>query len=289
MKKIALALGGGSARGLAHIGFLRVLERENIPISRICGCSMGAMVGGAYCLYKNVDQVEEQAYKFVNNPLFEEFNFEDYAEMDKRGDDWKSKALSVMGRIKVGLSLFKTLAHPSIYENSLVDQIYSNYPDAPIENLQLPFSATTNDILTGEEVLISKGSLRFAVRASSAIPGYFPPVKYENYLLVDGGVSNLVPTHFFRKDSNELILGVDVSQPIIQENVDLNSGVNIIQRAETIREYHLVKLKTQNADKVVHCNLNGFSWADFSSIDEIIKYGEKSAQEIIPWIVKNLD
>ncbi len=288
MKKIALALGGGGARGLAHIGFLRVLERENIPISRVCGCSMGAMVGGTYCLYKNVDQVEEQAYNFVNNSVFQEFNFDDFADMDKRGDDWKSKALNVMSRIKVGLSLFKTLAHPSIYEISLVDQIYSNYPDAPIENLQLPFTATTNDILTGKEVLISKGSLRLAVRASSAIPGYFPPVKYENYLLVDGGVSNLVPTHCFRKNSNELIIGVDVSQPV-HEGVDLKSGVNIMQRAEAIREYHLVKLKTQNADRIVRCNLNGISWADFSSMDEIIKYGEKSAQKVIPWIVKNMD
>lgn len=288
MKKIALALGGGGARGLAHIGFLRVLEKENIPISRVCGCSMGAMIGGVYCLYKNVDRVEEESYKFVNHPVFREFNFDDFAAMDKRADDWKSKALNVMGRIKVGLSLFKTLAHQSIYENDLVDEVYNNYPDAAIEDLQIPFSATTNDILSGKEILISSGSLRQAVRASSAIPGYFPPVKYDNYLLVDGGVSNLVPTQHFRKNKNELILGVDVSQPII-ESKEPKSGVNFIQRAEAIREYHLLKLKTQNADKLVRCNLNGFSWADFSNMDEIIGYGEKSAKKILPWIVKNLE
>ena len=287
MKKIALALGGGGARGLAHIGFLRVLENENIPISRICGCSMGAMIGGVYCLYKNVDRVEEESYKFVNHPVFHEFNFDDFAAMDNRAEDWKGKAMNVMGRIKVGLSLFKTLAHQSIYDTSLVDEVYSNYPDAAIEDLQIPFTATTNDILSGREVLIGKGSLRLAVRASSAIPGYFPPVKYDNHLLVDGGVSNLVPTQYFRKNKNELILGVDVSQPIA-ESKEPKSGVNFIQRAEAIREYHLMKLKTQNADKVVRCNLNGISWADFSSMDEIIKYGEKSAQKIIPWIKENL-
>lgn len=287
MKKIALALGGGGARGLAHIGFLRVLEQEDIPISRVCGCSMGAMIGGVYCLYKNVDRVEEESYNFVNHPIFREFNFDDFAAIDNKADDWKSKALNVMGRIKVGLSLFKTLAHQSIYENSLVDEVYNNYPDAAIEDLQIPFTTTTNDILSGKEVLINKGSLRLAVRASSAIPGYFPPVKYEKYLLVDGGVSNLVPTHYFHKNVNELIIGVDVSQPI-RESRQPKSGVNIMQRAEAIREYHLLKLKTQNADKVVRCNLNGISWADFSSMDEIIKYGEKSAQKVIPWIKKNL-
>jgi NTE family protein len=288
MKKIALALGGGGARGLAHIGFLRVLENEKIPISRVCGCSMGAMIGGVYCLYKNVDRVEEESYKFVNHPVFQEFNFDDFAAMDNRAEDWKGKALNVMGRIKVGLSLFKTLAHQSIYDDNLVDEVYSNYPDAAIEDLQIPFSATTNDILSGREVLIGHGSLRLAVRASSAIPGYFPPVKYDNYLLVDGGVSNLVPTQYFRKNKNELILGVDVSQPI-RESKEPKSGVNFMQRAEAIREYHLLRLKTQNADKVVRCNLNGISWADFSSMDEIIKYGEKSAQKVIPWIKKNLE
>ncbi len=287
MKKIALALGGGGARGLAHIGFLRVLEKEKIPISRLCGCSMGAMVGGAYCLYKNVDQVEEEAYNFVNHPVFKEFNFDDFAAMDKRADDWKSKALNVMGRIKVGLSLFKTLAHPSIYETELVEQIYNNYPDAKIEELQVPFAAVTNDIMTGKEVFLSQGSLRFAVRASSAIPGYLPPVKYENYLLVDGGVSNLVPTHYFSKKSDELIIGVDVSQPVRQTE-EPKSGVNMMQRAEAIREYHLVKLKTQNADKVIQCNLNGISWADFSNMDEIIRYGEKTARKLMPWIRENI-
>lgn len=288
MKKIALALGGGGARGLAHIGFLRVLEKEKIPISRICGCSMGAMIGGVYCLYNDVDRVEEESYNFVNHPVFKEFNFEDFAAIDKRADDWKSKALNVMGRIKVGLSLFKTLAHQSIYESNLVDQVYSNYPDARIENLKVPFTATTNDILSGREILINKGSLRLAVRASSAIPGYFPPVKFENHLLVDGGVSNLVPTHYFRKNSDELIIGVDVSQPI-RESQEPKSGVNIMQRAESIREYHLLKLKTRNADKVVRCNLNGISWADFNSMDEIIGYGENTAQKLLPWLLKHLD
>lgn len=288
MKKLAIALGGGGARGLAHIGFLRILEKEKIPISRVSGCSMGAMVGGAYCLYHNVDEVEEQAYKFVSNPLFQEFNFEDFASIDKRAEDWKSKALVVMGRIKVGLLLFKTMAHPSIYENNVVDKVYSTYPDAPIENLPVPFIVTTNDILSGKEVLISKGSLRMAVRASSAIPGYLPPVKYENYLLVDGGVSNLVPTHPFHKNNRELIIGVDVSQPINQR-VDLKSGINIMQRAEAIREYHLVQLKTRNADKVFHCNLKGVSWADFSNMDDLIKSGEMAGRKALPWITRHLD
>jgi len=287
MKKLAIALGGGGARGLAHVGFLRVIEKEKIPVARISGCSMGAMVGGAYALYQSADAVEELTYHFIEHPLFEGFNFDDFAAIDKSGTDLKSKAISVMGRIKVGLSLFKTLANPSIYDNELVDKIYQNYPDHPIEKLPIHFSAITSDLISGEEILLKEGSLRLAIRASSSIPGYLPPVKWGRHLLVDGGVSNLIPTQYFRKSENELIVGVDVSRSI-KDNIDLKSGVDIMQRAESIRNYHLTKLKVSNADKVISCRLGNISWADFKQAPEIIKAGEKAAQRLLPWLEKHL-
>ncbi len=288
MKKLALALGGGGARGLAHIGFLRVLEQEKIPIARISGCSMGAMVGGAYCLYQDANAVEELCYRFIENPMFKEFNFDDFASLDDGGEDWKSKAVFVMSRIKVGLSLFKTLAHSSIYDTEIVDKIYDEYPDHKIEQLPLPFYAITSDLKSGKEILLRKGSLRRAIKASSAIPGYLPPVKYRSYLLVDGGVSNLVPTQYFKPSHYELIIGVDVSQDI-SKGIDLKSGVNIMQQAENIRNYHLTQLKTQNADKIVHCKLGNLSWADFGKVDSIIKSGEKAARRLLPWLRQNID
>jgi NTE family protein len=286
MKKLAIALGGGGARGLAHVGFLRILEKENIPVSRVAGCSMGAMIGGAYCLFKDVSKVEEHTYRFIQNPLFEEFNFDDFASMDKHGDDWKSKALLVMGRIRVGISFFRTLAHSSIYEDDTVQKIYSEYPDALIENLPIPFTVATNDIISGKEVIINKGSLRDAIRASSAIPGYFPPVPYGKYKLVDGGVTNLVPTSHFEKREDELIIGVDVSQPI-KKKAELKSGITILQRAEAIREDHLAEIKMSNADKILKCNLHDVSWADFSMADEIIKQGETAGKRLVSWLKKN--
>lgn len=256
MKKLAVALGGGGARGLAHIGFLRILEKENIPISRVSGCSMGAMIGGAYCLFQNVNDVEEYTYNFINNPLFKEFDFDDFASIDKHGDDITSKATLVLGKIKVGMSFFKTLTHPSIYNLEVVEKIYAEYPEAQIEDLPIPFSVTSNDIITGDEVMIKTGSLRKAIQASSAIPGYFPPVPYDNYLLVDGGVTNLIPTNHFRKKENEIIIGVDVSQPLNEKKLEIKNGITIIQRAEAIRENHLAQIKTSNADRIIHCNLH---------------------------------
>ncbi len=288
MKKLAIALGGGGARGLAHIGFLRIIEKEKIPIARISGCSMGAMVGGSYALYQSADAVEELTYHFIEHPVFKGFNFDDFAAIDKNSDDLKGKALSVMGRIKVGLSLFKTLASPGIYEDELVERAYHNYPDHLIEQLPIRFYAIASDLFSGEEVLLKKGSMRLAVRASSSIPGYLPPVHWGKYLLVDGGVSNLVPTQYFRKSENELIIGVDVSRPI-KDRVDLSSGLNIMQRAENIRNYHLTKLKVSNADKVITCPLGNISWADFKEVENIIKAGEKAARRLLPWLEKELN
>ncbi len=287
MKKLAIALGGGGARGLAHIGFLRVIEKEKIPVVRISGTSMGAMVGGGYALYQNADAVEELAYHFIEQPVFESFNFDDFATIDKNASDWKGKVVSAMGHIKVGLSLFKTLANPSIYDDELVKKAYHGYPDHLIEKLPLKFHAIASDLLSGEEVVLKRGSLRLAVRASSSIPGYLPPVKWGRYLLVDGGVSNLVPTQYFRKTDDELIIGVNVSQPI-RGKVDLSSGLDIMQRAENIRNYHLTKLKVSNADKIVNCPLGNISWADFKETKNIIKAGEKAARRLLPWLEKEL-
>ncbi|MBN2639664.1 MAG: patatin-like phospholipase family protein [Bacteroidales bacterium] len=287
MKKLAIALGGGGARGLAHIGFLRILEKENLPISRISGCSMGAMIGGAYCLFQNIKDVEEYSFRFINNPLFKEFNFDDFASIDKHGEDLKSKATLVLGRIKVGISFFKTLAHPSIYNLEVVEKIYAEYPEAQIEDLPLPFSVTANDIITGDEIMIKSGSLRKAIQASSAIPGYFPAVPYDKYMLVDGGVTNLVPTNHFKKNDDELIIGIDVSQPLKKKDLEIKSGITILQRAEAIREDHLAQIKTHNADKIVHCKLQGVSWADFSEAKNIIKMGETAGKQFVRELEKS--
>ena len=105
-------------------------------------------------------------------------------------------------------------------------------------------------------------------------------------MLVDGGVTNLVPTSHFQKSDDELIVGVDVSQPI-KKDVEIKSGIMILQRAEAIREEHLAEMKMSNADKIIHCNLHDISWAAFDKSDEIIKMGEISGKQFVRWLDKN--
>ena len=287
MKKLALALGGGGARGLAHIGFLKILEQEKIPLARITGCSMGAMVGGLYCYKPNADAIEEIAYKFIEHPLFKSFNFDDFASLSDHANEFSEKVVFMLSKVKVGLSLFKTLAKSSIYDDELVGKVYSLFPAKEIEQLTIPFGAVSADLITGEEVFIKSGSLRHAIRASSSIPGYFPPVKHGEAMLVDGGVSNVVPVSYFEKRRNEIIVGVNVEQEISLTG-DLSSGVDIMVRAEMIRNHHLKRFKTANADRLVQCEMGKLSWADFRKADEIIQSGKKAAIEVLPWLEKNL-
>ncbi len=287
MKKVALALGGGGARGLAHIGFLKVLEEEKIPISRISGCSMGSIVGGLYAYQPSWEALYELSFKFIENPFFKQFNFDDFASLGDHKEDFTEKVLYVMSRIKAGLSLFKTLGKSSIYDEKLVCKVYRLFPGKKIEDLAIPFSAVATDLISGEEVVLSKGSLRKAMRASSAIQGYFPPVKIRNRLLVDGGVIDVVPVSPLKKNEDELIIGVDV-EPEISITGDLSSGVDIILRSEIIRNYHLKQYRTKHADKMVQCSMGKLNWADFKHAEEIIQAGETAALELLPWLDKNL-
>ncbi len=287
MKKIALALGGGGARGLAHIGFLKVLEQEKIPVSRISGCSMGAIVGGIYAYQPRWETLYELAFKFIENPFFKQFNFDDFASLGDHGEDFSEKVFFMLAKLKAGLSLFKTLAKNSIYDEKLVCKVYSLFPDKKMEKLEIPFIAVATDLITGDEVVLNKGSLRKAMRASSSIPGYFPPVKYGKQMLVDGGVSDVVPVSAFEKQQNELIIGVDV-EPEVSLIGDLSSGVDIILRSEIIRNYHLKRQKTNGADTIVQCPMGKLNWADFRHAERIIKAGETAATKLLPWLEKNL-
>ncbi len=287
MKKLALALGGGGARGLAHIGFLKVIEDNKLPIARIAGCSMGAMVGGLYCYRPDSRVIKKIALEFIKNPMFKEFNFDDFASLGAHANEFSEKVLFALSKLKVGISLFKTLAKSSIYDTVFVEKMYSLLPDSTIKNLAIPFGAATTDLYSGREVFLNSGSLRLAMRASSSIPGYFPPVKYKNYLLVDGGVSNVVPISDLPKKKDELIIGVDV-EPDILKTGSLSSGVDIMMRSEMIRNYRLKEYRIANADKIVNCEMGSLSWADFRYFDDIIKSGEKAAHKLLPWLEKNL-
>lgn len=274
MKKFGLALGGGGARGLAHIGVLKVLEQNKIKIHSITGCSMGAIIGGLYAYYGNIKQVEEFILGIINHPKFIELGIEKLSESNSKID--KNYFEQFYDYIGKRIQALKALNRLSYFDYELTDEMYKVIPDVPIENFKIKFSAIATDLLSGEEVNFSSGSLRKIIQASSAIPGIFPPVKYEKYFLIDGSASESVPAGKVRELGADRVLAVDVTRElkIIEEPQNV---FEILYRAEDISSYHLSVLKLREANLVISPAVKNLSWADFDKAELIISAGEKVA------------
>lgn len=167
--RIALVLGGGAAKGFAHIGVIRALEQEHIPIDMIVGTSVGSLIGAIYASDKNSFELEWTAFSLEKEHIF------DFAFMSMIGG---------MGPVK---------------GDRLEDFVKSKIPSVNIEQLKLPFAAVATDLNRGTRVVIDKGPVAKAVRASSAIPGVFQPVEHQGRLLVDGGVIDNIPVSVARE------------------------------------------------------------------------------------------
>jgi len=282
MSKLGLALGGGGARGLAHLGVLKVLEQEGVEIHAITGCSMGAIVGGLYAHFKNVVKVENFLMDFLTKSEFKELgisNLSDDAETDKGYIEEFFEYVST--RVKA----IRTLTNPSYFGEEITEKIFSFIPDVPIEEFEIKFSAIATDIISGQEINFTRGSLRDVVRASSAIPGIFPPVKIGKYQLIDGSASESVPVCKVKEIGADRVLAIDVTRSL--HSTDMPENVfEILYRAEDITSYHLSEVRLKEADLIIRPKVKNLKWVDFHKAEKIIMAGEKVTRKNIEEIRK---
>jgi len=283
MSTFGLALGGGGARGLAHIGVLKVLDSENIKIDAITGCSMGALIGGLYAYYENAKRVEEFIYNAIKNPKFVELGIDKLST--NRTKPERSILEPLLNYVNTRLQAFKALNRLSFFEDKLTQIIYEIIPDKPIEDLTIKFSAIATDLISGEEINFTKGSLREVIKASSAIPGIFPPVKYQNYFLIDGSASESIPADKVKEIGADRVLAVDVTRYI--KSLDKPNNIfDILTRTIDTMTYRLSVERLKEADLVIQPDVKQLSWADFDVIEQIILAGEKAAKDNIDEIKK---
>lgn len=282
MSKFGLALGGGGARGLAHIGVLKVLEQKGIEVHSITGCSMGAIIGGLYAYFGSIKQVEDFILDIINHPKFLELGIDKLSENHKPDKNYFEQFFDYIG---TRVQALRALNRLSYFDEELTDEMYSVIPDVPVENFKIKFSAIATDLLSGEEINFTEGSLRKIIKASSAIPGIFPPVKFNNYFLIDGSASESVPAGKVRDIGADRVLAVDVTRElkIIEEPKNV---FEILYRAEDISSYHLSMIRLEEADIVISPDVKNLSWADFDEAEKIIAAGEKAANENIESILK---
>ena len=283
--KVGLALGGGAARGLAHIGVLKALEEGEIPIDLIVGTSIGALVGGVYATTRSASATEKRFLDFIFSKEFKRSKFDFLRESREARPGLFYNFISL---VKKGIFYSFSMAKTSwISAEQFEHNINSLLDDVPIESAAIPFAACAADILKGEEVVLSTGSLRRAVSASSAVPGLLPPVPIDGRLLIDGGWINKIPVIPALRLGADVVIGVDVSKEI-EDTSGFRNGLNIMVRANAVKTEALKEMQCRFADVLIEPDVDHVHWADFSAVVECIALGEAAARETIDAIRRQI-
>jgi len=247
---IGVALGGGFARGIAHIGVLKVLEEENIPISAMSGTSVGALVGAAYCSGVTIPELEQMA---------ERVRFKDFAR-------W-------------------TLSRYGFASNERMIKFLSSILKVKtFEELQIPLAVTATDFSTGAGAVFHSGSLVDPVRASCAYPGMFLPVKIRGRLLVDGMLAHAVPTVPLREMGAQRVLAVHLKGSWTSGDAGPRHLFDVIGQCFAIAQDMNCNVWKAAADLVIDPDVNGYKYDDFERSADLIRSGEAAARLALPEI-----
>ncbi len=256
-KKVGLALGSGAARGLSHIGVLRVLEQEGIPIDMIAGTSIGALIGSFYAHGRSADKIAKLAIDLGENRL----NF------------------------LINLSLPKTGLMRGRRLNAILKSVIR---DTRFSDLRIPFACVATDIDSGEEVVLNEGLVRDAARASCSLPVIFSVVKNQSRYLVDGGLVNPVPVSVLKSMGADIIIAVNVIPPHEVPGTAHHNIFTVVMRTIHISRYGLIKASLDEADIVIEPRVDDIGYADFQRADDSILRGEQAARQAVPGINKLL-
>jgi len=270
--KIGLALGGGVARGFYHVGLLKALEKLEIKIDVISGTSIGAIIGGLYALTQDANKVEDRLLAILNQhrkelsllkTSFSATNveaktafFEKWVDLAKEFYIWNLRiAKTSLVDLKPFLKIFRNL-----------------FEDFSFKDCKIPFYVTAVNLLNAEVVRIDSGPLYKGVLASSSYPGFFPPLRIEGKILIDGGVLMPVPAKIIRRKA-DFIIGVNLEStgykfPLVRNAMD------VMNLADRIRYKRIIEESLSGIDFLIAPNLENFSWGDFTIAGELVEKGE---------------
>lgn len=282
-----LALSGGGARGMAHIGVLAHLDRLALKPELVTGTSMGALVGALYCLHGTSVGLKAAVHDLFESELFQKLDLD---ELIKDEDGVRDSFEEFSRRTKTLLTLSKMVRRESVVEPEFMQEVMGRlYGDATFADLKIPFVALATDLYSGEDVALDEGKIATAVQASAAIPGVFPPVPLDGMLLVDGYITKNVPVpepgeEPYRAD----VLVVDVQRGL-QSDGPWENGIEILARAEWIMQIQLNRFHLKLADLVLVPDVRHVHWADFSRTDQLIEAGRVAALDKEEEIIRLFD
>src|SRR5688572_26611276 len=278
--RVGLVLSGGGARGLAHIGVLKVLREERVPVDFIVATSMGSIVGGAYA----AGQTPDAMHALVRDADWSRI-FSDRAPREDLSFRRKEDDLRLIGRTELGLKRDGvTLPRGALGSQNLEEflrGISKHASDArTLNDLPILFRAVATDLVTAEQVVLADVPLTVAMRASMSIPGAFAPAQVEGRLLGDGGLVRNLPVEVAREMGADIIIAVNVGTPLLPRDT-LASALGVAQQMINILTEQNVEIslsKLRPGDVLISPDLAGVSFIDFQRGDELVAIGERAGR-----------
>ena len=274
--KVGIALGAGGARGLAHLGVLKLLEEENIPIDQITGSSIGSVVAAAYAQNPNANFLIQGLRKLLEEGVFDKLGL-DYLKPGSETSLLQQIAERVKKRIIINLAYNKK---SFLKRENLRHVLQKIIGDGKIEDCKIPLRVMSTDLRTGLTYAFDLGDTVEAVIASCAVPGFLSPIEIGHKLLVDGGVSCPVPVEFLKTDIKIAVeVGVREHFPLKDVNV-----IEIIDCSSGIMIRHLAAMMAEEADIAIYPDTKDAHWSDFDKAEELIEAGYIAAGRALPKI-----
>jgi NTE family protein len=278
--KVGLVLSGGGAKGMAHVGVLRVLEELKVPVDIVVGTSAGSAVGALYASGMEVQEIEERFIEMDWVSSFRDDPGRAYKPVRRKRQDWRYPVSPGIGVRMDGLHLGGGI----IAGQNLGFILNELTRDAALvedfDELAIPFRAVATDLETGEEVVIGSGNLSEAIRASMSIPGVYAPVTLNGRLLVDGGVANNLPVSVAHELGADIVIAVDITDPLL-EREDIREAFSVVGQLTTMmtRQNTERQLKLlDDQDILMRPDLQGLSSADFYEAPALFELGASSAR-----------
>lgn len=288
--KIGIALGGGSARGVAHVGVLRWMEEHRIPVDVVVGSSLGAFIGGAYATGMSAPQIQSMLIAEDWERTLEPNLSYSLKSYRRKEDDTAYPVKFDLG-LRHGLQ-FQSGLNSGHRLGLLLSRVTLPFSTIDrFDDLAIPFRAVATDLETGESVALDRGPLNLALRASMALPGTFEPVVFDGRMLADGGILNNVPVDVAKAMGANIVIAVSVSSPRKDRPVD---GIQAVaNRAIRLMMEDLDKPRLAAADVVIVPDIEGFGARAFSQSQELEARGyeaaEAHASDLLPYALSEQD
>jgi len=282
---IGLALGGGGARGAAHVGALTILHQHKIPIHQIAGTSAGAVVGAMYAATLDPKWVEKRFREFIKSDIFRGLGTD---RIPNKPISSSSAFNQVAKKLKDQMVLAMSLHRNSIIKKKrLKDAFDFLIPVKTFEELKIPLKVISTDLNTCKPVVYDSGDLIEAATRSASIPGYVEPTVVNGQLLVDGGVSVPLPTTIIRNDV-DLLIGIDIRRRGMKPLDEINI-YEIMMRSDMSTYQNLIKHFSRDADILISPDVKNYQWSDFDQFDYFFNEGIQSCENAILTIQRQIN